>query len=71
MYTAELRARNLKVPDDRVVDAVVEYIITGNRLPALRELGDILLETGKGIRDMSSPRGRHASGRAPGPDGSE
>jgi hypothetical protein len=42
IYTAELRARNLKVPEDRVLDAVVEYIITGNRLPALRELGEIL-----------------------------
>lgn len=63
IYIAELRARNLKVPEERVLDAVVESIITGSRLPAISVLGEILFETGKGIYDdMSRPRGRHAKG---------
>jgi hypothetical protein len=59
IYKAELQARNLKVPEEPVLDAVVEYIATGNRLPAIHAL----FETGKGIYDAASgPRGRHAKG---------
>jgi hypothetical protein len=63
IYIAERRAKNLKVPEERVLDAVVEYITTGNRLPAIR----VLFETGKGIYDdISRLGGRHAKGRTGG-----
>lgn len=61
IYIAERRARNLEVPAESVLDAVVDYI-TGNPLPAARVLGESLLQTGKGLHDLSRPRGRHAKG---------
>ena len=68
IYVAELRARSLKVPAEPALDAVTDYITTGNPLPAARVLGDTLFETGKGVYDhMSRPHGRHAKG---GPGGS-
>jgi hypothetical protein len=59
--SAELRARNLKVPAEPVLDAVVDHI-AGNPLPAIRVLGESLFQTGKALYDVSRPRGRHAKG---------
>lgn len=61
MYIAELRARNVKVPAEPVLDAAVDYI-TGNPLPAARVLGESLFQMGKGLYDISRPRGRHVKG---------
>ena len=36
LYLAELDARNLKIPAEPVLDAVVDHIVTGNPLPAVR-----------------------------------
>jgi len=52
IYIAELRARNLKVPAEPVLDAVVDHI-TGNPLPAIRVLGESMLQMGKGLYDIS------------------
>jgi hypothetical protein len=69
LYIAELLARSLKVPAEPVLDAVVDHIITGNPLPAVRLLGESLLQTGKAVHNLlqmgeavhdSPPRGRHA-----------
>lgn len=65
LYMAELDARNLKIPAEPVVDAVVDQIITGNPLPAVRLLGESLRQTGKAVYDTvheSPPRGGHAKG---------
>jgi hypothetical protein len=72
IYIAERRARNLQVPAEPVLDAVVEHITTGNPLPAIRVLGETLFQTGKGINDaMSRPRGRQAKGSTGGSNKSE
>lgn len=52
IYIAELRARNLKVPAEPVLDAAVDYI-TGNPLPAGRVLGESLFQMGKGLYDIA------------------
>jgi hypothetical protein len=52
IFVAELRARDLKIPAEPVLDAVVEYI-TGNPLPAARVLGESLVQIGKGIYELS------------------
>jgi hypothetical protein len=65
LYLAELEARNLKVPAEPVLDAVVDHIITGSPLPAVRLLGESLLRTGKAVYDTLNdfpPPGRHAGG---------
>ena len=65
LYLAELDARNLKVPAEPVLDAVVDHIITGSPLPAVRLLGESLLRTGKAVYDTLNdfpPPGRHARG---------
>ena len=72
IYISEMRARNLKVPAEPVLDAVVDHITTGNPLPGIRVLGETLFQTGKEINDaMSRPRGRHAKGNAGGSNKSE
>jgi len=59
IYIAERRARNLEVPAEPVLSAVVDHITTGSRLPVIRAL----LQIAKGIYDDASrPRGRHAKG---------
>jgi hypothetical protein len=62
LYLAELDARNLKVPAEPVLDAVVDHIITGNPLPAVRLLGESLRRTGKAVYDAMNdpPPGGHA-----------
>jgi hypothetical protein len=52
IYVAELRARDLKIPAEPVLDAVVEHI-TGNPLSAARLLGESLVQIGKGIYELS------------------
>jgi hypothetical protein len=60
IYLAERRARNLEVPAEPVLDAVVEHITTGSQLPLIRAL----LQMGKRTYDDASrPRGRHAKAR--------
>jgi hypothetical protein len=53
IYLAERRARNLNVPSDRVRDAVVERIITGNPLPAARIAGEGLVRMGRTLYGIS------------------
>jgi hypothetical protein len=53
IYLAELRARGLKVPSDRILDAAVERIITGNPLPAARIAGEGLVRMGKSLHEIS------------------
>jgi hypothetical protein len=53
IYLAERRARNLRVPPDRVLDAVVERIITGNPLPAARIAGAGLVRMGRTLYGIS------------------
>jgi hypothetical protein len=52
IYVAELSARGLRVPTERLLDAVVERI-AGNPLPAARVLGESLVQMGKGIYELS------------------
>ena len=52
IYLAERRARDLKVPSDRVLEAIVERI-TGNPLPAVRMAGESLVRMGKGLYEIS------------------
>jgi hypothetical protein len=52
IYVAELRARDLKIPADPVLDAAVERI-KGNPLPAARVLGESLVQMGKGLYELS------------------
>jgi hypothetical protein len=49
IYLAERRARDLNVPSDRVLDAVVERITTGNPLPAARIAGEGVVRMGKAL----------------------
>jgi hypothetical protein len=49
---AELTARGLPVPGDRLLDAIVDRI-TGNPLPAARLAVESLAELGKRIYDLS------------------
>jgi hypothetical protein len=53
IYLAERRARDLNVPSDRVLDAVVERITTGNPLPAARIAGEGLVRMGKALHGIS------------------
>jgi hypothetical protein len=50
-YIAELRARNLKIPADPVLDAAVDSI-KGNPLPAARLLGQNLAGMGKELHKL-------------------
>lgn len=52
IYVAELNARGLRIPAERVLDAVVERI-AGNPLPAARVLGESLVQMGKGLYELS------------------
>ena len=51
IYIAELRARDLRVPPEHILDALVERI-TGNPLPAARVLGDSLAGMGNGVHEL-------------------
>jgi hypothetical protein len=53
IYLAERRARGLPVPSDRILDAVVERIMTGNPLPAARIAGEGLVRMGKSLHQIS------------------
>jgi hypothetical protein len=53
MYLAERRARDLNVPSDRVLDAAVERIMTGNPLPTARIAGEGLVRMGKAVHEIS------------------
>jgi hypothetical protein len=48
----ELNARGMKKPAEPILDAVVERI-AGNPLPAVRLLGEIAGQIGKGLYDLS------------------
>ncbi len=52
LYVAELSARGVRAPTERVLDAVVERI-AGNPLPAARVLGESLVQIGKGFYELS------------------
>lgn len=52
IYLAELSARGLRAPTERVLDAVVERI-AGNPFPAARVLGESLVQMGKGFYELS------------------
>jgi len=51
IYAAELRARDLEIPPEHILDAVVERI-KGNPLPAARVAGESLVEMSKGFREL-------------------
>jgi hypothetical protein len=51
IYLAELRARDLRMPAEPVLDALVERI-KGNPLPAARVLGESLAGIGKGFHEL-------------------
>jgi hypothetical protein len=51
IYKAELRARDLEIPAEPVLDAVVDRI-NGNPLPAARVLAESLVEVGKGFHQI-------------------
>jgi hypothetical protein len=53
IYLAERGARGLKVPSDRVLDAVVERIVSGNPLPAARIASEGLVHMGKSLYEIS------------------
>jgi hypothetical protein len=50
-YVAELRARGLKVPDEAVLDAVVDHI-GGNPVPAALVAGESLVQLGKSLHGL-------------------
>ena len=52
IYVEELRARGLKVPADRILDATVEHI-TGNPVPAVRLGAEGLAQMGKAMREAA------------------
>ena len=52
IYLSELNARGMKKPAEPILDAVVERI-AGNPLPAVRLLGEIVGQIGKGLYDLS------------------
>jgi hypothetical protein len=67
-YIAERLARQLNVPAEPVLDAVVERI-AGNPLPVARLLGEHVVQLGQGIHDLyrvldpdNGRGGRHAKG---------
>ena len=49
---AELRARNLEIPPDPILDAAIDSI-TGNPLPAARLLGHQIATMGKEIHKLT------------------
>lgn len=51
IYIAELRARDLRIPDEPILDAIVERV-NGNPLPAVRVLGENLAGMGKGFHEL-------------------
>jgi hypothetical protein len=51
IYLAELRARDLRMPAEPVLDALVERI-KGNPLPAAHVLGESLAGIGKGFHEL-------------------
>jgi hypothetical protein len=53
IYLAERRARDLNVPSDQILGAVVERITTGNPLPAARTAGEGLVRMGKALHGIS------------------
>jgi len=59
IYLAERRARDLNVPSDRVIDAVVERITTGNPLPAAKIAGEGLVRLGKTLYGISREFRQH------------
>jgi hypothetical protein len=58
IFLAERRARDLRVPSDRVLDAAVERIVTGNPLPAARIAGESLVRMGKAFYEISRSFGQ-------------
>lgn len=52
IYVAELRARGLTIPADRILDAVVERV-AGNPIPAARIAGETLVQMGKRLGDVA------------------
>jgi hypothetical protein len=52
MYVAELRARELRVPSDVVLDAVVDSL-TGNPLPAARLGAESVIGLGRSLHDLA------------------
>jgi hypothetical protein len=61
-YIAERRARQLNVPAEPVLDAVVEQI-AGNPLPVARLLGERVVQLGKGFHDLYRVLDPHGGGR--------
>jgi hypothetical protein len=53
IYLAERRVRDLPVPADRVLDAVVERIATGNPLPAARVAGEGVARMGRALYEIA------------------
>jgi hypothetical protein len=51
IYVAELRARDLKIPAETILEAIVDHL-NGNPLPAARALGETLVGMGKGFREL-------------------
>lgn len=51
IYAAELRARDLGIPPDHILDAIVERI-KGNPLPAARAAGESLVGMSKGLHEL-------------------
>jgi hypothetical protein len=52
LYMAELNARDMKIPPDPVLDALVERA-AGNPLPAVRLMGEGVVKIGKGFYELS------------------
>lgn len=52
IYVAELNARGLEIPAEPFLDADVERI-AGNPFPAVRVLGESLVQMGKGLYELS------------------
>ena len=52
MYVAELQARELRIPSDVVLDAVVDSL-TGNPLPAARLGAESLIGLGRSLHDVA------------------
>ena len=52
LYFAELNARDMKIPPDPVLDALVERV-AGNLLPTVRLVGEGVVKIGKGFYELS------------------
>ncbi|HTZ92568.1 MAG TPA: hypothetical protein VMB74_09250, partial [Streptosporangiaceae bacterium] len=53
IYLAERSVRDLNVPSDRVLEAVVERVATGNPIPAAKIAGEGLVRMGKALHGIS------------------